>query len=63
MDILLEGKKSIEEVFAEIDAEDVRKEMNSSSEEQEKIPTHVKKMIKSKNFLKQMLKSVRIMTK
>ncbi|NQU53732.1 MAG: transposase [Bacteroidetes bacterium] len=44
--IILNGKATLEERFAEIDAKIVRQEMNKSQDDFEKIPLKVKKIIK-----------------
>ena len=49
MEIILNGKNSLEERFAEIDAESVRKEMNKNSK-QKKIIKKIQKIIKDVYF-------------
>ena len=51
MDILLDGKTSLEERFAQIDIETVRRELQKSQEIPEKIPSEFKKVIKQPDFL------------
>ena len=45
MDILLDGKSSLEELFADIDSKLVRKELKNANRSPDKIPTKIKKMI------------------
>jgi hypothetical protein len=45
LDILLNGKTKLEEVFAEIDAIEVRKELKESKMSKKKIPAKIKKII------------------
>lgn len=61
MEMLLDGAKSIEDVFANIDAEEVRKEMNSASDDVERVPAKVKKMIKMENFPEKLLNRLKKM--
>jgi hypothetical protein len=44
--IILNGKKTLEERFAEIDSKTVRKEMKKSQEDSEKVPSKIKAIIK-----------------
>jgi len=61
MDILLNGKSSLEELFAGIKVEDARKEMSGNNESQERIPTQVKRMIKLVDFPEKMLLSLKML--
>ena len=46
VDIILDGKPSLEERFAEIDAHLVRKELHTVLTTPEKVPAEIKKLIK-----------------
>lgn len=50
MKILLNGKTCLEEVFAEIDAIEVRKELKNSQGNIEKVPAKLKKLIEKLDF-------------
>lgn len=56
MDILLNGKPNLEELFAEIDITEVRNEFKASQDNTEKIPAKLKKLI-SKTTYPEMLKN------
>ncbi len=61
MNILLNDKKSIEELFSTIGIEEVNEEMRTASVANEKIPPEVKHIIKCDNFSKKMIKSLKKM--
>lgn len=63
MDMLLNGKNSLEEVFAEIDVEEVRAEMTRDSDDEERVPAQVRRMIKQENFPSEMVKSLKKMVR
>ena len=46
LNILLNGKTRLEELFAEIDAKIVREEMRKTQDDSEKIPTKIRRIIK-----------------
>jgi len=46
MNILLDGKETLEERFAEIDAKNVREELEKSRSEMSMIPPKIKKIIR-----------------
>ena len=46
MDIILDGKPSIEARFAEIDTHIVRRELHNNRVTPEKVPAEIKKLIK-----------------
>ena len=50
MRILLDGKSSLEELFADIDAKEVRKELKSAQGNIEDIPAKLKKLIKEPDY-------------
>lgn len=50
MNILLDGKSNLEEVFSEIDSSDVRNEMKKSQDHVEKIPPQLKKLTNIKTY-------------
>lgn len=50
VDILLGGKATLQERFAEIDIETVRRELQLSREDHEKVPASLRKFIKQRNF-------------
>lgn len=61
MNILLDDKKSLEELFSSIDFEEVNKEMDAAAITNEKVPSKVKEIIKSSKFPKEMVKSLKKM--
>ena len=61
MHILLNGRKSLEEVFADIELKEVMEENARNPDSVERIPPKIKKLIKSKNFPEEMVKSLRNM--
>jgi len=63
MDMLLNGKNSLEKVFAEIEADDVREETCRNPENEERVPPQVKRMIKPENFPGEMVKSLKMMVR
>ncbi len=61
LDIILEGKTTLEERFAEIDAKTVREELRKSQENSERIPPKIQESIKKQELPKnlvQLFKSV-----
>ncbi len=50
MDILLDGRKSLEELFADIEPSIVRKELLNAQANPEKIPSGIKNIIAIKNL-------------
>ena len=50
MQILLDGKKNLEERFAEIDSKDVREEIKRMGSEADIVPPKIKKLIKIPEF-------------
>lgn len=56
MDILLDGKATLEERFAEIDIETVRRELKTSRQAAERIPYKLKRIIKDSDFLQKITK-------
>jgi len=52
MKILLNGHSSLEDLFAEIDANEVRNELKKSQENVDKLPANLKKLIKKSDFPK-----------
>jgi len=52
MKILLNGHLSLEDLFAEIDANEVRNELKKSQENVDKFPANLKKLIKKSDFPK-----------
>jgi len=50
MKVLLNGHSSLEDRFAEIDVELVRKEVKKINDQQEKIPASMKKVLQTKNL-------------
>lgn len=50
MKILLDGKKILEERFAEIDSKDVREEIKRMGSESDIVPPKIKKIIKIPEF-------------
>ncbi len=61
LDILLNGKESLEDVFAEIDGDEVGNEMTKLAVPEDKMPTKIRKIIKLQKFPSKMVKSVRTM--
>ena len=61
LEILLDGKKSLEELFSDIDIKDIREEMCRDREQEERIPPQVRRMIKRDNFPSEMVKSLKLM--
>ena len=59
VDILLDGKATLEERFAEIDIETVRQELKTSRQSAEKIPYNLKRIIKDSDFLQKITKILR----
>ena len=55
MRILLDGKQSLEERFAEIDAPLVRRELANLSAGSEKVPPRIKKLITMPDFPTQLV--------
>jgi hypothetical protein len=51
MKILLNGKSSLEELFAEIDVKEVRNELINSQGNIEKIPAKLKKLTQKPGYL------------
>ena len=45
MKILLNGKSNLEDLFAEIDAADIRKELKTAQNTFEKVPAKFKKLV------------------
>ena len=60
MAMLLDGRGSLEDVFADIDAAEAREQMSDAAENVERIPSKVKKMIKTKDFLPKMMEKLRL---
>jgi len=54
--IILNGKATLEERFAEIDSKIVREEMKKSQEESEKIPAKIKAIIKKSELPETLVK-------
>ena len=50
LNILLDGRESLEELFADIDAAMVRKKLNNAQANPDNIPPGIKKVIALKNF-------------
>ena len=50
MKILLKGKSSLEELFAEIDVTEVRNELKASHENMDKIPAKLKKLTNEPDY-------------
>ena len=61
MEILLKGKNTLEERFAEIDAKLVRQELNKKEAEQNKIPMRMKKVLKKPDLPFLITKNSKIM--
>ena len=61
VDILLDNKKSLEELFSTIKPEEVNKEIKAASVINEKVPAKVKQIIKCENFSKIMMESLKKM--
>lgn len=59
VDILLDGKETLEERFAEIDIETVRQELKTSWQGAERIPYKLKRIIKDSEFLQKITKFLR----
>ena len=51
VDILLAGKTTLQERFAEIDIETVRQELKTSQQGAERLPYNLKRIIKYPDFL------------
>jgi hypothetical protein len=50
MELLLNGKQTIEEVFAQIDAQEARRRMISSEQSNERVPKPIQKIIAKPEF-------------
>ncbi len=50
MAILLNGKSSLEDVFADIDASEIRKELKEAHNTFEKVPVKLKKLVSDPNY-------------
>ena len=55
MRILLNGKKSLEEKFAEIDHKEISTKMADAKKADSKIPRHVKKLIRQEKTMNRLL--------
>ena len=56
--IILNGKSTLAARFAEVDAELIRKEMKKLSEDEEKLPVEVKKLVKIEGLPRKLLNSM-----
>ncbi len=59
VDILLDGKATLQERFAEIDIETVRRELKTSRQGAERIPHNLKRIIKDSDFLQKITRFLR----
>jgi len=58
-EILLDGKATLAERFAQIDTETVRRELKANAEETQGIPKSLKKIIKAEDFLQKIERFLR----
>lgn len=59
MEILLDGRQSLDEVFADIEAKTARKEATQNPDDTERIPRRVRKIIKREDFPSEMLANLK----
>ncbi|MCP4108471.1 MAG: hypothetical protein GY749_23485 [Desulfobacteraceae bacterium] len=62
MEALLDGHNTLEECFAEIKVELVRQELKKLNEQQDKIPTPMKKVLQTKNLPKKIADITKIVS-
>jgi hypothetical protein len=55
MGILLDGKETLEELFAQVDANRIRKELAKLSNNSDKVPPRIKKLIRQPDFPEQLI--------